>query len=116
MRTINRAVAIIKPKQPYLEWARAAPDPIDVSLDELRQDCTAVLLPDVANDIEAEAYLRTIYQEIFTVELAAWDTNVDDWPHVRDYASFRAWFDIELHSLVLDSLKTPVRHEQYEPG
>src|SRR4051812_18119688 len=100
MRTINRTIAIIKPKKPYLEWARAVPDPIAVSLEELRQDCTAVLLPDVANDIEAEAYLRTIFQEIFIIELAAWDTNPDVWPRTRDYATFRAWFDIEVHSLV----------------
>jgi hypothetical protein len=116
MDSINRAIAIIKPREPYLDWARAVPDPIDISLDELRQDCTALLLPDFTYDTEAEAYLRSIYQEIFTVELAAWDTNPDEWPHNRDYATFRAWFDIELHSLVLDSVRTPIRRERYEPG
>jgi len=116
MDAINRTVAIVKPKQPYLEWARTVPDPIDISLEELRRDCTAVLLPDVADDAEAEAVVRAIYEELFAVELAAWDTDEDDWPQPRDDATFRAWFDIELHSVVLDSVTAPIRHERYEPG
>jgi hypothetical protein len=116
MYTINRAIAIIKPKQPYLDWTRTLPDPSDVSLDELRRDCTAVLLPDVADDTEVDVYLRSIYEELFTIELAAWDTNEDDWPQARDYATFRIWFDIEVHSLILDAAKTPLRRERYEAG
>jgi hypothetical protein len=114
MYIINRTIAIIKPKGPYLDWARAAPNPIDLSLDELRQDCTALLLPDFTDDKEADAYLHSIYRELFDLELAAWDTNEDDWPRERDYAAFRAWFDIELHSLVLDPVTTPIRRQGYE--
>ena len=114
MYIINRTIAIIKPKEPYLDWARAVPNPIDLSLDELRQDCTALLLPDFTDDKEADAYLHSIYRELFDLELAAWDTNEDDWPRERDYATFRAWFDIELHSLVLDPVTTPICRQGHE--
>lgn len=111
MYTINRTIAILKPRQPYLDWACSVPDPIPISLDELRRDCTAVLLPEFSDDTQAEAYLQTIYLELFEQELAAWDTNPDDWPQERDYGIFRTWFDIELHSLVLDSVVSPIRRE-----
>ena len=43
MDVINRAVAIIKPRQPYLDWAISIPGPgDDVTMDELRTDCTAI--------------------------------------------------------------------------
>lgn len=47
MKTINRGVAIIKPKEPYLNWIRNLPDPdMEIGLKELRTDCTAVLVPE----------------------------------------------------------------------
>ena len=113
MFTVNRAVAIIKPKQPYLDWIRGLPDPTDISLDQLRQDCTAVLLPDIKHDAEAIGYLQRICQELFDAELAAWDTTIDDWPSDRGYTMFRSWFDIEIHSLVLDSSNAPIQRETF---
>ena len=116
MYEINRTIAIIKPKQPYLDWARTVSDPIDISLQELRQDCTAVLLPDVDTDAEAEAVVHLIAAELFGIELAAWDVQEDAWPVPRDAATFRAWFDVELHSLILDSVQAPIRREHFVIG
>jgi len=116
MYEINRTIVIIKPKQLYLDWARTLSDSIDISLEELRRDCTAVLLPDVDNDAQAEAYLRRLAEELFAIELAAWELNEDDWPQQRDYTTFRAWFDVEFHSVVLDAVRAPIRRERYQLG
>lgn len=113
MDMVNRGVAIIKPKQPFLAWVCGVPDPIDCSLEELRQDCTVVLIPDEMDNIKANRYMQRIYHELFDAELAAWNLNVDDWPADRDYAMFRAWFEIEFHSLVLDSINAPIQRELY---
>jgi hypothetical protein len=53
MDMINRGVAIIKPKQPFLAWLGGLPQPMDSSLNELRKDCTAILIPDSLDDIKA---------------------------------------------------------------
>ena len=116
MYEINRTIAIIKPKQPYLDWARRMSDPIEITLQELRQDCTAVLLPEVADDIQTETIVNMLAPELFAIELAAWDVQEDAWPEARDAATFRAWFDVELHSVVLDTVRAPIRRERYKFG
>ncbi len=41
MEVINHALAIIKPKPPYLAWANGLPNtPDDVTLDDLRRNST----------------------------------------------------------------------------
>ena len=113
MDMINRGVAVIKPKQPFLDWLGRLPDPLDSSLEELRRDCTVILIPDELDDIKASRYMKRIYREIFDAELAAWHLTVDDWPADRDYAMFQAWFEIDVHSLVLDSSNAPIQRELY---
>jgi hypothetical protein len=113
MDMINRGVAIIKPKQPFLAWLGGLPDPMDSSLNELHKDCTAILIPDSLDDIKANRYIQRMHQELFDAELAAWNLNIEDWPPDRDYAMFQTWFEIEFHSLVLDSINAPIQREHY---
>ena len=41
MYTINRAIAIIKPKQAYFDWAMGLPDPHkNFTLESMREDAT----------------------------------------------------------------------------
>ena len=43
MYTINRSIAIIKPKQPFVDWANELPDAeLKSSLDEFKTDCLAI--------------------------------------------------------------------------
>ena len=51
---------------------------------------------------EAREILENIYPAIFENELHGWDTDEADWPQGRDFAMFKAWFEIELHSVVED--------------
>ena len=47
MHTIDRFVAIIKPKQPFLDWLESQPDwDLDMTLEELRKDSNAYLIPE----------------------------------------------------------------------
>ena len=100
MRLVNRGVLIIKPKQPFVDWANSLPDPVRVTVEELSKDCTAILVLDVD---DAEAYLRRIYRSIFEMELDGWHSDESCWPKKRDYRTFRAWFDVEFHSMVFDA-------------
>jgi hypothetical protein len=45
------------------------------------------------------------------VELAAWCTDETYWPKKRTYQLFKKFFEIEIHSIVVDLGKGPVRHE-----
>ncbi len=114
MDVINRAVAIIKPRQPYLDWAINLPDaPTDLTLDDLRRDCTAILLPEADELAEAEVFIARIYTAIFEMELEAWSRDRRVWPATRTYHTFREWFDLEVHSTVLDAASGRITHEAY---
>ena len=114
MDVINRAVAVIKPRQPYLDWAKSIPGPADdVTLDEVRTDCTAILIPDFDDPAEAEAFIATIADDLFEMELDSWDRDPRTWPVNRSYAIFREWFDVEIHSIVLDASDDIIIREAY---
>ena len=39
---------------------------------------------------------------IFDEELNGWHQRESDWPSSRTYETFLAWFEVEVHSMVLD--------------
>jgi len=70
MYTINRSFAIIRPKQPFVDWANELPDAeFQSSLDDFKTDCLAILIPDYQTDEEAIGYINDIYEDIFIEEL-----------------------------------------------
>jgi len=97
---LNRGVVIVRPKQPYLDWAAGlddsgiVPDPND--------EQTVYLIPSYDNDEEALEILENVHPAIFDNELYGWHTDEAAWPQGRDLAMFKAWFEIELHSVVED--------------
>ncbi len=98
-------VAIIKPTQLYIDWAQSLPRPIeDLTLAELREDCTALLLPLVTDLQDADIYIRRLWPTLFEQELEGWVTNEALWPDGRDYDMFCRWFDIEVHSEVFHAI------------
>jgi hypothetical protein len=114
MKQINRAIAVIKPRQPYVDWASSLPgDPDELSLDDLRRDCTAVLLPEFDTPVESEAFIASIAAELFEAELDAWYRDRTTWPLARDYRVFQEWFDVEIHTIVLDAGKSAIRREDF---
>jgi hypothetical protein len=105
MLQIDRAVAIIKPKQPFLDWLMQLPDPpMDMTLDNLRTDCTALLIPEFDYVDDSQAFVQEMGNQIFELELDSWYRDRARWPAQRDNQTFRAGFDVEIHSMVLDTL------------
>ncbi|HUI26384.1 MAG TPA: hypothetical protein VL403_09905 [Candidatus Kryptonia bacterium] len=97
---LNRGVLIVRPKQPYLDWA-AGLDDSGVIPDPAGEQ-TVYLIPSFEDDEEALEILEAVYAEIFENELYGWHTDESRWPAGRDFATFQQWFAIELHSVVED--------------
>ena len=103
MKTINRQVAIIKPKKPYVDWINSLPGTDEPSsIESLNADCTAFLLPNFDDDEESMKHVINIYQKFFEIELGSWSSDENYWPKKRDYNIFDQWFAIEFHSEVFD--------------
>jgi hypothetical protein len=97
---LNRGVLIVRPKQPYLDWAAQLDDSGVVPDPE--GEATVYLTPEFESDDEAWEILEDVYAEVFERELDGWHTDESAWPHDRTFAMFKEWFDIELHSVVED--------------
>ncbi len=105
MYFVDRAVAVIKPKQPFADWLNAVPDnDMDLSLDSLRADSTVILIPEFEEPEEGVAYIDEIFETLFQMELSSWYDDENLWPQDRSLKTFWEWFDVEIHSMVIDSL------------
>jgi len=97
---LKRGVLIVRPKQPYLDWAAGLddsgllPDPSD--------EKTIYLIPSFESDEKARKIVEQVYAEDFENELYGWHTDETAWPQNRDFKMFQDWFEIELHSVVED--------------
>jgi hypothetical protein len=104
MEYVNRSLAIIKPRQPFYDWLKDMPDwDFDLSLETLRVDCTALLLPEFEEPEGAVGYIDEIFERVFEMELASWYEDERVWPQKRSLKMFWEWFDVELHSMVIDA-------------
>jgi len=114
MHTINRSVAIIKPKQPFVDWIYSQSSPEDmISLEDVREDCMAVLMPQYDYDQEAIGYIEKLCTWIFETHLKEEFRKKKNWPIKRDYETFKKWFDVELHSIIFDSYEFDIEKETY---
>ncbi len=109
MKFINRSVLVIKPRQPYLDWTqRVSPDGIQLKLTDMQQDCTTYLLSEALDRQYLESFLQDNYVPMFEHELYAWHRDQSVWPVERNYTVFQEWFDVEMHSQVIDMLDPDV--------
>ena len=97
---LNRAVLVVRPKQPYLDWAAQLDESGLVPNAEGEQ--TAYLVPQFDDDDEGQKVLRRVFVEVFERELFGWHTDEAAWPRKRTFALFQKWFTVELHSVVED--------------
>ena len=109
---VNRAVIVVKPKQPYVDWANSCDDDdVKTSLDSLRRDSNVYLVPPYDMDDEREDILKVCFAVIFENELEGWVIDEAMWPKNRDYKTFMRWFEIEFHSVIVDLWDQPLEHE-----
>ena len=107
---VNRAAVILRYKDPIVKWINEADpyeDSSEVSLVSANEDRTVYLV----SDGEAENIDRWILENhviLFESELEGWYTDESLWPKKRDLKTFKEWFEIECHSMVLDTVGGPI--------
>lgn len=97
---LNRVALVVRPKQPFLDWAAQLDDSGLVPNVEGEQ--TVYLIPQFDDDDDGQKVLQRVFAEVFERELFGWHTDEAAWPHKRNFALFRKWFTVELHSVVED--------------
>lgn len=109
---LNRGSVIVRPKQPFIDWA--------LNLDDsgLAPDAdgeqTVYLIPEYDSDEHAMQILSLCFDEIFALELASWHLVEDDWPQKRTFAMFKNWFTLQFNSCVEDICGYEFHDDGYE--
>src|SRR6266705_6844369 len=112
MHLINRSAIIVKPKQPYIDWANYFDDGgPTLTLEKGRRDPSVFLADDVENDPEPERIVKQYYNVIFEHELRAWMTTEHTWPRKRDLRTFLEWFDVDICTMVIDLSSAELEQE-----
>ena len=83
-----------------------------MSRDAINKDNTAYLLPDLEYGFEEDELLERFFDLIFEEQLNGWWTEQNDWPKERDLATFKKWFEVEFHSVVLDLVDAPLQDDE----
>jgi len=112
MYIINRSIAIIRPKQPFLAWILSVEDDVGVTLEELRNDANVLLIPEYDSQEDALEYIYTNYENIFEMELEDWYTVEECWPENRSLKFFKEWFDVEIHQMIIDTVDGFIEKEE----
>ena len=115
MRRVKRAAVCVRPKQPYIDWANGLDeDGVKIGV-EFMPDENVYLIDDMPEgSIDPEGLLEPYYAAIFEEELGAWHRVEAEWPQRRNFKTFQAWFEIEVHSMVLDLKGGWLWTERYE--
>jgi len=109
---LNRGALIVRPADPYIEWARAVfDDDMAPSEDGER---TVYLVPDDDADRGLDWVLKQVWGEVFERELEGWCTDEARWPKNRTLAMFKRWFQVEYHSVIEDLCGWPLQDDELE--
>lgn len=102
LRRLNRSVAVISPKVPFLEWSQQCygdkqPPP------GMANQPRAFLIPNTTDDREGFDYIQVICGTVFAEMLGAWNPDRASWPADLDSSVlFTAWFDVQVVPAIFD--------------
>jgi hypothetical protein len=115
MSLINRCSMIIYPLVPFYEWQNELfPDDLLKIPDELLKNdkATVFLIPDFETEIDFEKWIIKNYKIFFEGIIEDWVTDNSLWPKKLSYDLFKKWFHVSFHTMVYDTLETPIIKEE----
>jgi len=109
-RVINRSVLVVRPKQPYVDWANSVDDDGSrADLACLRKQPHAYLVEDIDLLDEFAQLVDDNWEPIFQEQLDVWMRDPECWPERLTREMFLEWFDCELCTMVWDMPKTRIK-------
>ncbi len=52
------------------------------------------------------------YEALFESELEEWYTDEKLWPKKRDIKLFHEWFEVECHTVIIDTIEGPIEDDE----
>jgi hypothetical protein len=114
--TVNRAVVVLRPKEPFVKWVRSVDrtaEPVEEDL--IRSTSTAFLIPDFDFAEESWEWIKEYSSLFFDLELNDWYADEATWPSDRSWEVLEEWFEIELIDTAWDLVDEPPTSNLPEP-
>jgi hypothetical protein len=101
---VERSVAILKPRQPFLDWINNSFDDLnqEITLESIRIDCNSYLIPEVEEIEDGINFVDEKFADLFALELASWTEDENTWPVDLTLKMFWEWFDVEIYPTMVD--------------
>ena len=115
MRVINRTAITVVGAQPYLDWTRQEDADFNrgtLTVARAKTFGTAYLLPELELEEDVQEWVEENAQWLFEFQLASWTDEQSTWPATRDLKTFREWFRIDVHNVVVDVADDDVEGEE----
>ncbi len=115
MRVINRTAVTLTGAKPYIDWTRATDADRDkgmLTVARAKPYGSAFLLPEFELEEDVQEWIEENYTWIFALQLSNWTEDETLWPSPRDLNTFRDWFTIEIHNLVVDIADDEIEGEE----
>ena len=115
MRVINRIAISVTGAEPYVNWMRqtdAAGPRGTLTVARAKPFGTACLLPELELEEDVQEWVEDNAAWLFEFQLAAWTDDESVWPPARDLKTFREWFRIDIHSVVVDLADDEIEGEE----
>ena len=103
MLLVKRAAITVTPKQPYMHCANTTYEDGVKLGEEYLPEKQIYLIEDISDmPFDEEAIVRPYFEMVFEEELNGWRRLESAWPSPRTFDTFLDWFEVEIHSMVLD--------------
>jgi hypothetical protein len=117
MRVVNRTAVTITGAQPYLDWMRQTDSDfnkggVTVVVPRAKAYGSAFLLPEFDLEEDLHEWVEENAPWLFEFQLSAWTEDESTWPATRDLKTFKDWFRIDIHSVVVDVADDEIEGEE----
>jgi hypothetical protein len=115
MRLINRTAITVIGADPYVEWTKSRDADFNkgaLTVARTKAYGTALLLPEFEFEEDLQEWVEENAAWLFEFQLAAWTEDETAWPAVRDLKTFREWFRVDVHSVVIDAGDDDIEGEE----
>jgi len=105
MRVLNRTSITVVGAKPYIDWTLAKEADVNkgtLTVARAKTYGTAYLLPEFELEEDLQEWVEENATWIFEFQLAAWTEDESVWPATRDLKTFREWFRVDVHNVVVD--------------
>jgi len=106
MRVLNRTAVTVTGAAPFVQWTLgtvADANQGQLTVARAKTYGSAFLLPEFELEEDVQEWVEENAAWIFEFQLAAWTEDESTWPADRGLKTFRDWFRVDIHSVVVDA-------------